>query len=273
MENKLFFSSFKNINYDISYIFGNINDLTENQLKQIIKWQHSSIFNYDLFYGVKRDEVQELFLNLKFLRCLNDIAGALTLYNEEIICINKIVFDFMSYNKNLHNELNIERYNLLTNIAYQINNIRINSLTRFFDLETSRFLSILYYSSFDKKESIYRVNYFLYNKCDPEVSEFTLKELFTTLYFTEVFNLFIVTMLDSNIENPVRKKIINVVLDMLEDREYDFIRNTIYNYGYIINNTNVDSYLLISKVNVTRKKISMAVNEVLEIYSDIISEL
>ena len=70
-------SLFHSIEYEISDIINkieNIDNLNENDIKQIIIRQHNMILNYDLFLMSPdtRAEAQILFTNKKFLLCFLD---------------------------------------------------------------------------------------------------------------------------------------------------------------------------------------------------------
>lgn len=164
-DNMSFFST--NIRYDITGIIHKLiedcRDNNINDIKNILINQHSLVFKYDNLVNNNRSFVQELFTGYKigsiFLDVLDSEIALLDISEEEIIFINKLIYDYFEYSKIYKSDNSIKEKML--SISYQINKNRIRLLTPLLGVNRSNILSILSYSSFIPEKVIHRVNDFI----------------------------------------------------------------------------------------------------------------
>ena len=83
---------FHSIEYTIETIYNkisNIDNLNEDEMKDIIYRQYPMILNYDLFLSSneKRQLAQKLFTNKRFLMLFNDMIGLFNLDDSHFICM------------------------------------------------------------------------------------------------------------------------------------------------------------------------------------------
>ena len=150
---------FESIEYKISQIvekIKNIDQLNENEIKHIIVRQHTMILNYDLFLANERKYALELFTNKRFLKILLDIIGTIDLSNHEIVCINKLAYDYY-VSKNKDKEVS----DLLMEWSYFINNKTAIRLSAIYGIKGGRILAMISKSAFNPDKNINRVNRFI----------------------------------------------------------------------------------------------------------------
>ena len=151
--------TFESIEYKIENILEkirNIDNLDEQEIKNIIVRQHTMILNYDLFLVSERDSALELFTNARFLSILLDIIGTLDLSSHEITCINKLTYDYY-VSKNKDSEIS----ELLLDLSYFINNKTAIRLSAIYGIQGARILAMISKSSFKEDKNITRVNRFI----------------------------------------------------------------------------------------------------------------
>ena len=153
---------FRSVEYQISTIvekITNINTLNEEEIKSIIVRQHQTILNYDLFLASdeSRGYVQKLFTNKRFLQIFLQVIGFLQLPYDEIVCINKLAYDYY-----IIPGKDPEISDLLLQISYQINNILVIRLSGKLGMNGARVLSMIANSSFKEEKNVHRINTFLF---------------------------------------------------------------------------------------------------------------
>ena len=214
---------FKTVEYQLSTIVEKIKDidnLNEEEIKQIIIRQYPTILNYDLFLSVPetRNAALELFTNKRFLVLFFDVVGLLDLSESQKICINKLVYDYYSLP-----EKDNEICELLLSISYVTNNRLVIRLSAILGVNGARILSMVANSSFRIDKKVHRINTFII-RCGIKLSVQNVVDIYLTI-FDKYKDLFINSMLES-IEHL-----------SIEDQSNDIIRsnfNTISTALYTI---------------------------------------
>lgn len=264
----------KTIEYCIDTIIdkiNNIENLDVNEIKNIIMRQHSMILNYDLFLKSSRSRMsaQKLFTNKKFLSIFIEIVSLLNLTREEIICINKLAYDYY-----ILADKNKEISEMLLYISYQINNVLVIKLSAKLGINEARALSMIANSSFKEDKCIHRINTFLL-KCNREFGVQDIIDIYCIL-FERVSNLFIYTMLECKVPNmapdQIKKfdRISSAILLILDSMTSADIKNILYNYAYIIKLTGVKEVRFSLKSATDFNRIR---NIIYEIENDVFDEL
>ena len=229
---------FHSVEYQLETIvdkINNLDNLDENEIKQIIIRQHSMILNYDLF--LKSDETrrvaQNLFTNVRFLKLFNDIVGLLDLSRDEIICANKLAYD---YYVSPNNDKEVSE--LLLMISYQINSILVIKLSGKLGINGARILSMISNSSFKEEKNVHRVNTFLV-RCGVELSIQDVVDIYCILYDRFTYP-FVYTMLEvkRNDFDPIQLKnfdtISIAILTIVSNMTSQDIKSVMLEYGYTI---------------------------------------
>lgn len=233
-------SIFSTIEYKIDTIvkrLETVDDLSDKQIKDIILRQYHMIFNYDLFLKNSKERTcaQRLFSNKRFLKILLDVIGLLNLNSKEIICINKLTYDYYI----LQNK-DPEVSSLLLQISFQVNNQLSIRLSAVLGYNNAKLLAMIANSSFQDKKNIERANTFLI-KCNLDLSVQNMIDIFCILY--EKFTYpFIYTMLQIKPVSPVltieqSKKFDRIsvaILEILNSLTTDSMKYILRNYGYIL---------------------------------------
>lgn len=240
ISHETFIPIFHSIEYQLSTIvekISNIDNLNENEIKNIILRQHEMILNYDLF--LKSDEsrnyAQQLFSNKRFLQIFSQIVGLLNLSRDEIVCVNKLAYDYYILPSNYKDP---EVSNLLLQISYQINNLLVIRLSGKLGMNGARILSMIANSSFKQEKNIHRVNTFLV-KCNVALSVQDIIDIYCTLYDKFMYP-FIYTMLESvngNLTEDQKKRydyISIAILTILDSMTSEDIKKILYNYAYTL---------------------------------------
>lgn len=229
---------FHSIEYHISTILEKINSidtLNEAEIKNIISRQHSMILNYDLF--LKSDETrtcaQKLFTNKRFLEILSQIISLIYLSDEEIICANKLAYD---YYRTENRDPEISK--LLMEISFQINNILVIRLSAVVGMDAAKLLSMISNSSFKEEKRVHRVNTFL-TKCNLNLSVQDFIDIYCII-FDKFRYVFVYTMLESKPNNLLphqNRSFDNIslaMLAMLDSLTSADIKTVLYEYAYTL---------------------------------------
>ena len=152
-------SSFKlksSIEFSISNIVDmikNIDNVEEDDIKQIIIRQHKTILNYDLFLkeAKTREAAQYLFTNNRFLKMFLDAIGMIMLNSHEIICVNKLIYDYYCTDNG-----NTETKNLMYEIGSIINANTVVKLSPYLGFNGAKLLAIIANSSFSLQKRVKR---------------------------------------------------------------------------------------------------------------------
>jgi len=187
---------FNNVEYSLESIYNMISDidnLDEQKMKNIILRQYDMILNYDIFLSSdkSRQLAQKLFTNKKFLSLFNDMIGLLDLTTNQIICVNKLTYDYYTTENN-----NKEIADLFMNISSQVNNNLTMKLSTIIGINGGRILSMISRSSFKVEKNVHRVNSFLL-RCDVNLSVQNIIDIYCKLYANGITFPFIYSMLES----------------------------------------------------------------------------
>lgn len=187
---------FDNVEYSIEsicHMIDDINNLDENKMKNIILRQYDTILDYDLFLSSNetRKLAQNLFTNKNFLSLFNDMIGLLDLNINQIICVNKLAYDYYVSENN-----NKEISDLLMNISSQVNNNLTMKLSTIIGINGGRILSMISRSSFKREKNIHRVNTFLL-RCGINLSVQDIIDIYCKLFSDGITYPFIYSMLES----------------------------------------------------------------------------
>lgn len=229
---------FHTIEYTLDTIvdkINNIDNLDENEIKSILVRQHSLILNYDLFLSSSktRSFAQKLFSNKRFLKLFLNVVGLLNLSDHEIMCINKLAYDYYII-PNKDSEVS----DLLLSICNNINNIDVIKLSSRLGIAGARTLSMINKSSFQIEKRVHRINTFLV-KCNIDLSAQDIIDIMCMLYdrFTQPI---IYTMLESkpmNLNNDQSLKfdlISSAIITILDNLSSDNLKKVLYDYAFTL---------------------------------------
>lgn len=243
-------SLFNTIEYELSgivYKINNINNISEDEIKQIIYRQHHMILNYDLFLmnSESRQLAQRLFTNKKFLKCFLDVVGNLVLSNHEKTCINKLAYDYYIYY-----EKDPEISDMLFQITTWINDNEVTVLSGILGINGARILSMIRNSSFKEEKNVHRVNTFII-KCSIELSVQDIINIYGFL-FNRFGPVFIYSMLEGKPNNLTadqsnRFDAISVaLLAIVDSLTSQDIHKILLDYGYTLKLLKKDTILRFS---------------------------
>ena len=239
---------FTNVEYTIESICKMINDidnLDEERMKSIILRQYDMILDYDLFLSSTKSRklAQGLFTNKKFLSLFNDMIGLLDLTTNQIICVNKLTYDYYE-SKNNDKEIS----DLLMSISSQVNNNLTMQLSTIIGINGGRILSMISRSSFKQEKNIHRVNTFLL-RCGINLSVQDIIDIYCKLFGDGITYPFIYTMLENKRNIAEEQKImfdrISLAwLEILDSLTFTQICYIIMQYGAFLKysikpNTNI----------------------------------
>ena len=256
-------------------------DFDRTTIKDIIKRQHSMLLNYNLFLSSKRDSMQALFTNTVFLDCFNDVAGMLDLSKEELKCINKIAFDYVTMAEKDKNIMD-----LLLSIIYQTNEFIIKKISGLVTINDKRMISMICLSDFDKFNVIHRINAFLeICETDTRSNSIPIMFLYESLvnnHLIDYYSLITATMIEypDNRDQTVYMNISRAIIDILEflsnaakQNAYAGdvnILNILYNYGFFIKTNNIDKVRFSMKQSILNQNFLDLVKKVEEDYQDMV---
>ena len=234
-------SLFHSIEYELTGIINkinNINNLDDKEIRDIIVRQHSMILNYDLFLQSNETRIQALYLftNERFLKNFLEVIRILDLSKHEIICLNKIAYDYYI----LENK-DQRIADLLYRLTTEVNGKQVTVLSGILGISGAQILAMIRNSSFKIEKCIHRVNTYIV-KCNLDLSVQNIVDIYCFLFerFTDVF---IYTMMEPKynyILNDYHKnlKFDNAsiaLLEILNSLTTNDIRKVISDYGFILN--------------------------------------
>lgn len=234
-------SLFHSIEYELTGIINkinNINNLDDKEIRDIIVRQHSMILNYDLFLQSNETRIQALYLftNERFLKNFLEVIRILDLSKHEIICLNKIAYDYYI----LENK-DQKIADLLYRLTTEVNGKQVTVLSGILGISGAQILAMIRNSSFKIEKCIHRVNTYII-KCNLDLTVQNIVDIYCFLFerFTDVF---IYTMMEPKynyILNDYHKnlKFDNTsiaLLEILNSLTTNDIRKVISDYGFILN--------------------------------------
>ena len=238
-------SLFHTIEYEIDDLLNkmsNIDNVEEREIRDIIIRQHSMILNYDLFFSdhETRSKILGLFTNKKFLRILLDTIKVIQLSRHEIVCLNKLAYDYYIL-PNKDQEVS----DLLYGSTIVVNYKQVTVLSGIYGIHNAQMLAIIRNSTFIEQKAVHRVNTYLI-KCNIDL---TVDQIVSTYcYLFERFtDIFIYTMLESrpsNLDMSQYKKYDNIslaILRMMDSLESSDINRLLLDYGFTLMNMNIEN--------------------------------
>ena len=255
----VFLPKFQSIEYKIDQILNkikNIDSCSDEEIKQIILRQYHMILNYDLFLANEREFALELFTNKRFLAILASVVGSLELADNEIVCLNKIVYDYYTLDEK---DLVISHY--LLEISYYVNNKTVIRLSAILGMNGARILAMISKSSFKIEKNVKRVNHFI-------------MKVNIGLSIQDIVNIYI--MLETEPANLTDEKIKRfraisaVVLILLNNMTSQDIHTVISNYIYTIQYMNVERETRFSLIEACKVN---KLDRIYKIIKDVIYEL
>lgn len=253
-------SLFHSIEYELTGIINkinNINNLDDKEIRDIIIRQHSMILNYDLFLQSNETRIQALYLftNERFLKNFLDVIRILDLSKHEIVCLNKIAYDYYI----LENK-DQKIADLLYRLTTEVNGKQVTVLSGILGISGAQILAMIRNSSFKIEKCIHRVNTYII-KCNIDLSVQNIIDIYCFLFerFTDVF---IYTMMEPKynyILNDYHKnlKFDNAsiaLLEILNSLTTNDIRKVISDYGFILNMVKLNYPARFSLKTATRYK-------------------
>ena len=257
---------FHSIEYQLSTIVDKImriDSLDVDEIKNIIVRQHSMILNYDLFLKSEesRKYAQILFTSKKFLNIFLSVIGFLDLSKDEIICINKLAYDYY-----ITEGKDKEVSDYLLQISYQINNVLVIRLSSKLGINDSRILSMIANSSFREEKNIHRVNTFLV-KCNRDLSVQNMIDIYCILYDRFTYP-FIYTMMESkplkmtDLQSLHFDYISLAILNILDSMTSEDIKKILYNYAFILKLVKTNFTVRFSLKSVKNERIKKIIEEI-----------
>lgn len=257
---------FHSIEYQLSTIVDKImriDSLDVDEIKNIIVRQHSMILNYDLFLKSEesRKYAQILFTSKKFLNIFLSVIGFLDLSKDEIICINKLAYDYY-----ITEGKDKEVSDYLLQISYQINNVLVIRLSSKLGINDSRILSMIANSSFREEKNIHRVNTFLV-KCNRDLSVQNMIDIYCILYDRFTYP-FIYTMMESkplkmtDLQSLHFDYISLTILNILDSMTSEDIKKILYNYAFILKLVKTNFTVRFSLKSVKNERIKKIIEEI-----------
>lgn len=232
-------SLFHSIEYEITGILNkikNIDTLNDKEIRDIILRQHNMILNYDLFLMSEETRSAALFLftNKTFLESFIQVIRFLDLDRHEIICLNKIAYDYYI----LDNKDQIIA-DLLYRLTTEVNGREVTVLSGVLGIHGAQILSMIRNSSFKEEKCIHRVNTYLI-KCAQDLTVTQIVSIYCYL-FERFTNVFIYTMFEtkpsglSDIQYRKFDRISIAILDMLNSLPSSDIKRVLLDYAFVLN--------------------------------------
>lgn len=252
-------SLFHSIEYELSAIVDkikNINTLNEIEMKNIIIRQHKMILNYDLF--LESDDTRRqaliLFTNKNFISCFLNVIRLLDLDNHEIVCINKLAYDYYRLPNN-----DREIADMLYRLTTEVNGKQVIVLSGVIGINSAQILSMIRNSTFKDEKAVHRVNTYLIKS----VQDLSVQQIISIIcYLFDRFTVpFIYTMMEakpSNLTPNQNKKFDNIsiaILELLNSLPSTDIKKVLMDYAYtltLVKNNTVVRFSIKSAISYSR---------------------
>ena len=215
-----------------------VDDLSDKELQDIIYRQYNTILDYDLFLQDKgRIVMQTLFQNERFLKNLIIGVSNVSLTEHQVICCNKLAYDYIVYNKTIPiSEKFTKVSKLLLDLSAKVNNKTVLILSAIVDMESAKNIAMVRLSSFKEDVNVDRLNDLLI-KSEAELSQQTIMDIYSKL-FNRVSTLFSTTMFQTPPKgNEKQMKIYNnitmVMIYILDTMTTSDIIEVLKNYGVL----------------------------------------
>lgn len=229
---------FHSIEWQISTIvekINNIENLDSVEIKNIINRQHQMILNWDLFLSsdTNRQYLQKIFTNKRFLEIFLEEIGLISLSDHEIICINKLAYDYYTMPQK-----DDQIAELLLQISYRINNPLVIKLSAILGMNGGRILSMIANSSFKVEKNVHRVNTFIM-KCNIALSTQDIVNIYCIIFSSFKYP-FIYAMLEAKPNNLTPEQnqrfdaISVAILSILDSMTSQDIQAILYDYAFML---------------------------------------
>lgn len=201
-----------------------IGALSDDEIKDIIKREHSMLINGD-------STSKKLLLNKRFLEILYSVIGSLNLTIDEIIEINSLAYSYMTVESKIE-----EISDLLYNISILIDQTLIYRLSAYIPISEARKIAVVRMSSNKIREVVQRINYFLiYSNIEIDIQK--VINIFCTIYdhFSYPFTY---TMIETpSISYTEKQKdkfdiISAAIIVMIDNMDNNNLRQVLLDYGY-----------------------------------------
>lgn len=229
---------FEIVDYTIAAIVDkikHINNLNEDEIKEIILKQHDTILNYSLFLGSSetRKQAQDLFTSKRFLKIFIKVINILNLSDHEITCINKLTYDYYIFP-----DKDPETFDLLMQISNIVNYRLVIRLSAYLGMNGARILAMIRNSSFKLEKVVHRVNTFLV-RCNIELSTQAIINILCILFdhFTYPFTGTMIYVRQDALSKEESERFDNIsmaILLMLNSMTSDAMRQVLSNYAFTI---------------------------------------
>ena len=238
----------------------NIDSKSDDEIKYLLYQEHTHILNYDLFllHNETRKVLQNLFSNNRFLKIFLSVLGYLNLTRHEIICLNKLAYDYYLLDDT---EKDSEVRDLLLMISYEVNKKQVIQLSAILGINRARLLSLIANSSFKQEKCIRRIcKYLLALTDDPEYQllDITVQKvidiilIFTDTHYTTVFITIMTDADNITIDSDEKLNMYNMISEacivILQSMTSDDIHKVLSSYA---------NYLKLQSVNTRFKMYSI----------------
>lgn len=266
--NQIVKSPIKTIEYTIEEVAARIDSidmLDDNEIKKIIERQHEIFLNYKLFISQpeKRRILLKLFSNLKFLKIFNSVVGALQLSNEEIICANKICYDY--YISLVRDKDVVCELLLMSSIINFDLSIKLSAML---GVDNAKALAMIYNSTFRLEKRVHRVHYFLINYTFTELTTQDIVNILCILFDKDFTKVFISMMLECKLpsyNNEQVKRfddISSAVISILDSLSTKDIQMLLLDYANFLRINNIQYVRFSMKTLVNKERIIGCINQV-----------
>lgn len=241
---------FHTVEYEISGVYKKISDIdniSDDDIKYIIRNSHNMILNYDTFLSnlENRMYAQKLFTNKRFLINFLSVIKLIKLDQHEIVCLNKLAYDYY-----IIPDKDKEISDLLYRLTTEVNYMEVSVLSGIIGLGPAQVLAMIRKSSFKLEKCISRVNRFLV-KSNLDISTQNVIDIFCFIY--ERFGtVFIHSMIESKTPDltPEEQKrfdcISLAILEILNSLSINDIKKVLCDYYFILNMVNQNRYVRFS---------------------------
>lgn len=168
-------------------MYKNPEKYTQEEIEETIRGQYRYFLNDNFLNDYNnREQILTIFTNANFLRSLIDVLKTVRLSPDEIICCNKVTYDY-----NCQKQPIPEIKDLLMELSHTINKSLVDNMSNILGRRNAEMLALLRRSSFKELTNVKRVNGFIVRNCDGITIQ-NLEYIFAYLYketgFRWVFN-------------------------------------------------------------------------------------
>lgn len=229
--------SFGELAYDpkhIAYQLNHIDSLDKLEINKIIYQHHDVILDYNLFFNNPdyRGAAQKAFTNEQFLLCLLAAIPSLHLSDHQIICCNKLAYDYVQYMNDEKNRTS----DLLMQLSSIVNRNLVLVLSGIVGTGPAQYLALVARSSFSDQKTVRRILNFLIFRIEGYSTQDLLniyQKLFNriTVFFIEAMDYVIDPEVLTEEQYKNDQTITISLLDIMMNMTSDNIRTMLREYG------------------------------------------